>query len=91
MSEHQVYTGAALKVIREGLGLDLRAMEQETKVRWIHYDAIENDLYAKLPAEVFLRGYLKLYARKLALDPQRVVSDYMSAYKAWSDKEGRKR
>ncbi len=81
------YTGPHLRGIREQLGLDLKEMEQVTKVRWIHFDAIEHEQFQKLPAEVFLRGYLRLYAQQLGLDPARVVADYMVGYRAWAEKK----
>lgn len=84
------FDGPELLRIRSMLGAQLYEMELSTKVRAIHFDSIEQERYSKLPAPVFLRGYLRLYARYLSLDPERVVSDYMVGYQQWADKEGRR-
>lgn len=85
------FDGPELLRIRSMLGVELYEMELSTKVRACHMDSIEQERYAQLPAPVFLRGYLRLYARYLSLDPERIVADYMVGYQQWVDLERRQK
>jgi cytoskeletal protein RodZ len=38
---------------------------------------IEEEAFEKLPALVYLKGFLKSYAQSLGLDPQKVVEEYL--------------
>ena len=40
---------------------------------------IEEEATDKLPALVYLKGFLKNYARCLNLDPQKVVEEYLGS------------
>jgi flagellar biosynthesis protein FlhG len=72
------YRGKRLKEIREKLGFDLGTINKETKINVKILEWIEEEIFEKLPALVYLKGFLKGYARSLGLDPQRVVEDYLS-------------
>ena len=70
-------TGEALRRVREALGLTLKDLEQRTKIGHWHFDAIEKERFAALPAPVYLRGFLSSLARELKLDPIRVSRSYL--------------
>jgi cytoskeletal protein RodZ len=38
---------------------------------------IEEEAFEKLPALVYLKGFLKSYAQSLGLDPQGVIEEYV--------------
>jgi cytoskeletal protein RodZ len=40
-------------------------------------ESIEEETFEKLPALVYLKGFLKSYAQSLGLDPQKVIEDYL--------------
>ena len=42
-------------------------------------EAIEDDRFDELPGEVFVRGFLKAYARTVGLDPNAVLEQHESA------------
>jgi curved DNA-binding protein CbpA len=73
----EVLSGPELRRIREARGVSLRHIAGVTKigVRFLEY--IEEDRFALLPANVYLRGFLKEYARILGIDPRRVATAYM--------------
>jgi len=77
------FTGEALKKLREALGVELYEMEFSTKISKLHLQNIEDEKYDLLPPEVFLKGYLASYSRRLGLDVDKVVEDYFSRYRAW--------
>jgi cytoskeletal protein RodZ len=47
-----------------------------------YLQALEAELFAKLPAFVYVRGFLAEYARALGLDVERVKQSYLARYKA---------
>ena len=77
-------TGAILRSIRERMGIELKDIFAATRIQPQYLDDIENEVFSSFRAEVFLRSYLIEYSRFLALDPQRVLNDYMPRYRAWA-------
>lgn len=76
-------TGDVLRRFREGAGVELHDIELATKVPAQHLGNMEEENFAMLPEMVFVRGYLKSYARHLGLDADRVANDYMARYAEW--------
>jgi curved DNA-binding protein CbpA len=70
-------TGSLLKSLRETAGLSLDDMVVRTKISKRYLRAIEADDYATLPAKVYTRGFVMLYARVLGLDAERVATSFM--------------
>ena len=68
--------GAYLREAREALGLDLRDAAQQTRISINYLKAIEEEDFSKLPGEVFVKGFLKNYARFLQLPEDEVVRRY---------------
>jgi DnaJ-class molecular chaperone len=71
------YRGKTLKQIREGTGIELLAISQEMKINIKILEWIEEEVFEKLPALVYLRGFLKNYAQFLGLDPPKVIDQYI--------------
>lgn len=61
--------GADLKIIRTELGVLIEQIALETKIRQDHLRNIEEDHVARLPAAVFLKGFVKSYLKCLSLEP----------------------
>ena len=76
-----VYRGKTLKQIRERLGIDLKSISAETKINVKILEYIEEEDLEKLPARVYLKGFLKAYAQVLNLDPQKVIEGYFQLFK----------
>lgn len=73
----EIYRGKTLKEIRERMGIDLKTISIETKVNVRILEWIEEEVFDRLPPMVYLKGFLRAYARSLDLDPQRVVDGYL--------------
>jgi flagellar biosynthesis protein FlhG len=71
------YRGKTLKALRERMGINLENISKETKINTKILEYIEEEVREKLPAEVYLKGFLKGYARMLRLDPQKVIEGYL--------------
>ena len=52
-------------------------MASNTKISKRYLRAIEADDYATLPAKVYTRGFVRLYASVLGLDADRVAASFM--------------
>src|SRR5919106_3125843 len=65
--------GGALRDAREQRGLSLDRLSQTTKISVTILRAIENNRIEKLPDGIFLRGFLRAYAREVGLNPEETV------------------
>ena len=73
----EVYRGKTLRQIRERMGIDLKTVCAETKINIKILEWIEEEVLDKLPALVYLKGFLKGYAQSLGLDPPKVIDGYL--------------
>lgn len=70
-------TGAHLRNIRIAKGASLDEISAATKVKKSYLEAIESDNPQRLPAPVFMRGFLKAYAKALGLNPEEISEKYL--------------
>jgi flagellar biosynthesis protein FlhG len=82
-SDITIFSGHALRQVRESLDIDTHEVALATKIRKDCIEKIEQERYADLPHEVYLRGFVFNYARYLSLDPEKVAEDYMKRYNEW--------
>jgi hypothetical protein len=80
------FSGAALKSVREKMGIDLKAIFAVTRIQTNYLEDIENELFNSFKAEVYLKSYLIEYTRFLALDTQKILADYLPRYRSWAEK-----
>lgn len=76
-----IVNGALLKKMREELNISLKSVISETKISNFIINAIENDDYSKLPADIYIRGFLKLYCQSLKLNSKNteiVISEFIA-------------
>lgn len=71
--------GNRLREARERLGLDLDQVEASTRIRRVFLEALEEERFDVLPADVYARGFLQNYARFLGLDPKEILAAYRAA------------
>jgi flagellar biosynthesis protein FlhG len=81
LDEGTEFTGALMQQIRESQGIELRDIADKTKIGMAYLTAIEAEDWEKLPAPVYVRGFLVGYARTLRLDVERVLSTYLPRYR----------
>lgn len=68
--------GSLLLAQRETLELSLQHVADELNLTMHYVRALETDSYEKLPGDVFVKGYIRSYARLLGLDPEQVLDIY---------------
>jgi curved DNA-binding protein CbpA len=85
------YDGAHLRRSRLERGVEIAQIAAVTKVNPTYLRFLEDEDFAKLPAPVYVRGFVTAYARCLGLDPSRVVPDYMERLEASRQAEGASR
>jgi len=72
-------SGANLKEIRNNLDIPIEHIAQETKISSYYIKNIEADNISRLPATVFLKGFIKAYLKCLCLEPvDDICNKYMS-------------
>lgn len=81
LDDDSVYTGDLMQKIREAKGIELREIAEKTKIGMSYLTAIEGETWTKLPALVYVRGFLVEYARALELDVDRVLTTYLERYR----------
>jgi hypothetical protein len=76
----ETFRGKTLKQIRERIGIDLKTVSEQTKINTRILEWIEEEAIEKLPPLVYVKGFLKVYAKSLGLDPQKVIGDYLTLF-----------
>jgi cytoskeletal protein RodZ len=68
--------GNSLREARVRQGLDLAQVELATKIRAKYIGALEQEEFAVLPGDPYIKGFLRTYADFLGLDGQLYVDEY---------------
>jgi helix-turn-helix protein len=68
--------GEALKRTRTRQKIDIRTVEQQTKIRIKYLRALENEEWDVLPGPAYAKGFLRTYAHFLGLDGDALVDEY---------------
>ncbi|MBA4373881.1 MAG: hypothetical protein C0402_13610 [Thermodesulfovibrio sp.] len=69
-------SGAILRKKREELGLEIKPISDQLRIKQEYLSSIEQDLFDKLPAPVYTMGYIRSYARHLDVDPTAILEVY---------------
>jgi len=72
--------GSSLREARLRQALDFPEIEQATKIRGKYLRALEDEQFDLLPAQTYVKGFLRSYAEYLGLDGQLYVDEYNSRY-----------
>jgi hypothetical protein len=72
--------GSSLKEARLRQGVDLNEAEAATKIRAKYLRALEDERFEILPAQTYVKGFLRAYADYLGLDGQLYVDEFNSRY-----------
>ena len=82
------FGGALLRAVRESQGTSLDQISERTKIGTNHLRCIEEEEFEKLPASVYVRGFVTEFAKCLRLDPEQVSQSYLRRYKARMEDQG---
>ena len=83
--------GNSLREARERRGLDFAQAELATKIRGKYLRALEDEQFAVLPAQTYVKGFLRTYAEYLGLDGQLYVDEFNSRFVSGEEHEPRVR
>jgi hypothetical protein len=68
--------GEVLKQARARAGLDIRAVEERTKIRVKYLRALEDEEWDALPSTAYAKGFLRTYGLELGLDGDALADAY---------------
>lgn len=85
------YDGPRLRRTRLFRGYEIDQIAEVTKVSGLHLRNIEDENFADLPADVYVRGFVTAYAKTIGLDPVLVVPSYMTRLQESRQKNSRSR
>jgi cytoskeleton protein RodZ len=68
--------GDRFRSAREARGLSLSDVSEQIRIRSVYLAAIEEENWSAVGAPVYIRGFLRTYARFLGLDPEGVVAAF---------------
>ena len=88
MLSKEMLSGLDLKQLREAYGIDLTEIYAITKISGDSLRRIEANRFEDLPAEIYVKQFLKAYADVLQIDSGHVVDSYLKFMaRAKSDKD----
>lgn len=72
--------GAALRAAREKRRLSIAEVVEATRMKTHIVQALENDDYSVIAAPLYGKGFIKLYAEYVGLDPAPLIRHYLNHY-----------
>jgi len=66
-----------------GKGISLEEISKETRIRMDNLLLIEKEDHEHLPAQIFVKGFLRSYAKAIGADEKEVLKRYEDRYKSY--------
>jgi cytoskeletal protein RodZ len=79
--------GEFFRQVRETKGLTIDEVASKTRIRTDFVKALEEGNFAKLPDQVFARGFVRSYARSLGLDEEDAIHRFAQSAGTYYDKQ----
>ena len=79
--------GEFFRQVRETKGLTIDEVAAKTRIRSDFVKALEDGNFAKLPDQVFARGFVRSYARSLGLDEEDAIHRFVQSAGAFYEKQ----
>jgi curved DNA-binding protein CbpA len=76
-------TGRDIRTMRTSKDLSLESIYRKTNIPIKTLQNIEEEQFEKLPALVYLKGFLKLYAKILGVDQAQMTDGYVQRFLEW--------
>lgn len=80
--------GERFRAAREARGLSLSEVAEQIRIRSVYLAEIEAENWGAIGAPVYVRGFLRTYARFLGLDPEEAVAEFNKTSPAAPVSEG---
>lgn len=68
--------GDKLKKERESLGWSIKKVAQNLNIQSKYLECLENEEFNLLPAEIYVKGFLRRYAKILELNEEEIIFEY---------------
>lgn len=72
--------GQQLKTARERKKIGTSEAARKTRIKIQHIEAMERDDFSRIPAPAYAKGFIKIYAEYLGLDPEPLIAEYLERY-----------
>jgi cytoskeletal protein RodZ len=79
--------GEFFKQVRETKGLTVDEVASKTRIRTDFVRALEDGNFAKLPDQVFAKGFVRSYARSLGLDEEDAIHRFIQSAGSFYEKQ----
>mgnify|MGYP001158821694 CR=1 FL=1 len=79
--------GEFFRQVRETKGLTVDEVASKTRIRTDFVKALEEGNFAKLPDQVFARGFVRSYARSLGLDEEDAIHRFIQSAGSFYEKQ----
>lgn len=77
IQNEQNWNGAAIKRVREARRITLEDLSDYTRISRSYLHALEEEDYNRLPANVYVRGFLQQVTKRLKIPTELVTSQYL--------------
>jgi cytoskeletal protein RodZ len=74
--DHMSALGEEFRSAREARGVTLSGVAEQIHIRSVYLNAIENEDWSSIGAPVYVRGFIRTYARFLGLDAEAAVARF---------------
>ncbi|GJL68092.1 MAG: hypothetical protein NPIRA06_07270 [Nitrospirales bacterium] len=78
--------GGLFRQTRERQRLSLEQIASKTRIQQRHLQALEEEDFASLPAKVFVKGFVRSYARSLGLDEENALQLFLTTSSDFYDR-----
>ena len=72
--------GTKLRLAREALGYSQSQIAEKTRILVQIVPSLENEDVSRIVAPIYGRGFVKLYAQAVGIDPAECIREFMDAY-----------
>jgi len=69
--------GEQFRKAREEAGLSLDEVARDLKIRTGFLSALENESFEGLPPDIYMRGFIREYAKYLGIPPEPLLEEYV--------------
>ncbi|UCF72198.1 MAG: helix-turn-helix domain-containing protein [Deltaproteobacteria bacterium] len=83
--EQTSVTGKSIKMLRTAREISLEEIYRRTNIPKKTLEDIEEENFEELPALVYLKGFLKAYAKMLDVNQTQMAEGYVKRYLEWKN------
>jgi len=75
MKEEKLFIGKVLKNARMAKNISLDKASKETRISQSYLKSIEEDDFSRIPGDVVLKGFIRVYCDFLGIDPKPLIAE----------------